>query len=216
MKPISILLVEDHAIVRDGLCMLLRCEKDLQIIGEADNGQDAVRLAARLRPDVVVMDIAMPKMNGIEATRQMLRTIPSMRIIILSAHSDEAYVDAIMELGASGYLLKQIASQALPEAIRRVHSGQKCLSPSLVEARSSGCSARKSHQLTGRETQMLKLIAQGHPNKESAAVLHLSVKTVEKHRQSLMNKLNIHDTAGLTRHAMNLGLVESTVSHDTV
>ncbi|MFN7564572.1 MAG: response regulator [Prosthecobacter sp.] len=212
MKPISILLAEDHAIVREGLSMLLRCEKDLRIIGEADNGQDAVRLAARLRPDVVVMDIAMPQMNGIEATRQMLQARPGTKIIILSAHSDEAYVDAVMELGASGYLLKQIASQALPEAIRRVHSGHKCLSPTLAEARSSGSKARKSCQLTGRETQMLKLIATGHPNKESAVLLHLSVKTVEKHRQSLMNKLNIHDTAGLTRHAINLGLVESTVT----
>lgn len=212
MKRISVILVEDHAIVREGLRLLLKCERDLDVVGEADNGQDAVRLAASSKPDVIVMDIAMPRVNGIEATRQILRANPAAKVIILSAHSDEAYVSAVMALGASAYLMKQAAASALPAAIRQVYEGRK--RQSTTSAAPANRLAPRTHRedhLTPRELEMLTLIAKGKPNKESAALLKISIKTVEKHRQSLMNKLNIHDTAGLTRHAITLSLIDSTV-----
>jgi DNA-binding NarL/FixJ family response regulator len=177
--------------------------------------------AKALKPDVIVMDIAMPLMNGLEATRQILHGDPDTRILILSAHSDDAYVEMIMGLGASGYLIKQIASQTLPEAIRRVHQGKKCLSPTIAERRKHHRqrahdrgelrSSKDAPVLTSREVEVLQLIAEGRANKESAQELHISVKTIEKHRQSLMDKLNIHDTAGLTRHAIATGILESSV-----
>lgn len=218
---ISVLIVEDHAIVREGLCALLKGEADIRIIAQAENGHDAVRLAANLQPDVILMDIAMPQLNGIEATRQILRARPDARVLILSAHHDDAYVEAVMGLGASGYLIKQIAGQILPEAIRRVHEGGKYLCPAVAKRRDhqrqrahDRGECRVAHQtavLTSREAEVLQLIAEGRPNKESAQILHLSIKTIEKHRQSLMNKLNIHDTAGLTRHAIAAGVIESSV-----
>lgn len=220
MKPITILLAEDHMIVREGLRALLNLEKDFVIIGEADNGREAVTLASRLSPDVIVMDIAMPLLNGMEATRQILQAQPNIKILMLSAHNDDAYVDKVMALGAYGYLIKQTASHVLPEAIRRVHQGLKCLSPTISKRRKEiRAKARERGDLPGktitapttREMEVLQLIAEGKANKETAEVLHISVKTVEKHRQSLMEKLNIHDTAGLTRYAISTGVIESSV-----
>ncbi len=212
MKPITVLLAEDHSIVREGLRLLLQHEKDIKVIGEAGNGLQAVQMAASLSPSVIVMDIAMPQMNGIEATREILRANPEKKVLILSAHSDEAYVHAIMSLGASGYLMKHIAAQALPDSIRRAHQGGNCLSPVLARRSLQASKGRLARiALTQRELETLTLIAKGKPNKESASILKISIKTVEKHRQSLMNKLNIHDTAGLTRHAIRLGLVDISV-----
>jgi DNA-binding NarL/FixJ family response regulator len=212
MKPITVLLAEDHCIVREGLRLLLQCEPDIKVVGEADNGRDAVRLATELNPSVIVMDTAMPQLNGIEATRQILNANPAGKVIILSAYSDEAYVNTIMSLGAFGYLMKHIAAKALPKAIRDAHQGRKCLSPFSFNHKSRNSKSTHSLcRLTPRELEMLLLIAKGSPNKESAALLKISIKTVEKHRQNLMDKLNIHDTAGLTRHAISLGLVESMV-----
>lgn len=221
MSTITVLLAEDHAIVREGLSALLKREADLQVIGEAENGRQAVALAAQLHPDVIVMDIAMPHLNGMEATRQILHDAPQSKVIILSAHSDDAYVEKVMSLGASGYLIKQTAAHVLPEAIRRVHLGKKCFSPTIAERRKHH--RQRAHDrgelrtskdapvLTSREVEVLQLIAEGRANKESAQELHISVKTIEKHRQSLMDKLNIHDTAGLTRHAIAVGMIESSV-----
>ncbi len=221
MSTITVLLAEDHAIVREGLSALLKREADLQVIGEAENGRQAVALAAQLHPDVIVMDIAMPHLNGMEATRQILHDAPQSKVIILSAHSDDAYVEKVMSLGASGYLIKQTAAHVLPEAIRRVHLGKKCFSPTIAERRKHP--RQRAHDrgelrtskdapvLTSREVEVLQLIAEGRANKESAQELHISVKTIEKHRQSLMDKLNIHDTAGLTRHAIAVGMIESSV-----
>jgi DNA-binding NarL/FixJ family response regulator len=221
MKNITVLIAEDHAILRAGLLMLLKREEDIEVIGQAENGREAVKLATQLQPDVIIMDIAMPHLNGIEATRQIIHALPDARIIILSAHADDAYVQAIMELGAYGYLIKQIAAKALPEAIRRVHQGKKCLSPTIAERRKQ--QRQRLHDvgdlrgtkvaptLTSREVEVLQLIAEGRANKESAEELHISVKTVEKHRQSLMDKLNLHDTASLTRHAIATGIIESSV-----
>jgi DNA-binding NarL/FixJ family response regulator len=221
MKSITVLIAEDHTIVREGLLMLLKREEGIEVIAQAEDGREAVKLAAKLHPDVIVMDIAMPHLNGIEATRQIMQARPEAKVIILSAHADDAYVETIMALGASGYLIKQIAAQVLPEAIRRVHQGKKCLSPTIAERRKHHrqrahergelCTSRTTPALTSREVEVLQLIAEGRANKESAQELHISVKTIEKHRQSLMDKLNIHDTAGLTRHAIATGIIESSV-----
>ena len=226
MKNITVLIAEDHTIVREGLLMLLKHEDGIEVIAQAEDGREAVKLAAKLQPDVIVMDIAMPHLNGIEATRQIMQARPDAKVLILSAHSDDAYVEAIMALGASGYLIKQIAAEVLPEAIRRVHQGKKCLSPTIAERRKHHRqlahergelrTSKDAPALTSREVEVLQLIAEGRANKESAQELHISVKTVEKHRQSLMDKLNLHDTASLTRHAIAVGIIESSVQVTTV
>lgn len=220
MKTINIIIAEDHTIVREGLLALLRRDTDIQIIGQVSDGRRAVALVAELKPDVIVMDIAMPMLNGIEATRQIRQQTPGTKILILSAHGDDAYVEQVVDLGASGYLIKQSSAEVLAEAIRAVHAGKTYFSPSIGRrhhAHDRKAIARgdlpgqKHPTLTSRETEVLQLIAEGNANKETAELLHISVKTVEKHRQSLMEKLNIHDTAGLTRHAIATGMIESSV-----
>ena len=216
MTPITVLLAEDHQIVREGLRALLQLEKDIHVVGEADNGRDAVRLAASLRPDVVVMDIAMPLLNGLEAARQILHAAPKTKILILSAHSDDAYVERVMQLGAAGYLVKQTAAHILPQAIREIHCGKSFFSPTITKRlpnHQTKTSAAKKNpaNLTSREMEVLQLVAEGKANKESADVLHISIKTIEKHRQKVMEKLNIHDTASLTRYAIARGIIESSV-----
>lgn len=220
MNPITILLAEDHMIVREGLRALLKLETDFEVVGEAENGRQAVALASKLCPDVVVMDIAMPLLNGLEATRQILQSSPSTKVLVLSAHNDDAYVEQVMALGASGYLIKQTAAHVLPEAIRAVHKGNPFFSPIISKRLKDH--EKKAHargdlpgkgvgQLSSREMEVLQLIAEGKANKETAEELHISVKTVEKHRQKVMEKLNIHDTAGLTRYAIATGVIESSV-----
>lgn len=220
MKPITILLVEDHEIVRDGLAALLKMEADIKIIGQAADGHQAVTKFSELRPDIVVMDIAMPQLNGLEAARQILKGTPGSKIILLSAHNDDAYVQKAISIGVSGYLIKQTAAHVLPEAIRQVADGKSFFSPLIAKrladqarkARANGSPAStKPSELTPREMEVLQLTAEGNPNKMTADVLNISIKTVEKHRQSLMEKLNIHDTAGLTRHAIAQGIIESSV-----
>jgi DNA-binding NarL/FixJ family response regulator len=221
MKPITVLLAEDHMIVREGLRALLKLETDIEVIGEAENGRQAVELARKLCPDLVVMDIAMPSLNGMEATRQILQAQPGIKVLILSAHSDDAYVALVMAIGASGYLIKQTAAHILPRAIREIHRGSTFFSPIIAKRRNHHRqkaqergelrTAKDTEQLTSRESEVLQLIAEGRANKETAEELQISIKTVEKHRQSLMNKLNIHDTAGLTRHAIAAGIIESSV-----
>lgn len=220
MNPITVLLAEDHTIVREGLRALLKLEADFKIVGEAENGRQAVALASKLCPDVVVMDIAMPLLNGLEATRQILETTPSTKVLVLSAHSDDAYVEQVMALGASGYLIKQSAAHVLPAAIREVHKGKVFFSPAISKRRAEhekkalargDMSGKATTKLTSREMELLQLVAEGKSNKETGDILHISVKTVEKHRQSLMVKLSIHDTAGLTRYAISAGIIESSV-----
>lgn len=220
MSSINVLLAEDHQIVREGLRAMLNLEPDIKVIGEAENGRQAVELVTKVRPDVVVMDIAMPLLNGMEATRQILLAFPGTKILILSAHSDDAYVAMVMAIGASGYLIKQTAAHVLPEAIRAVHQGKTYFSPIIAKRRNH--QKQKAHDqgdlpgktvttLSAREMEVLQLIAEGKANKETADELNISVKTVEKHRQSLMDKLNIHDTAGLTRYAISMGIIENSV-----
>lgn len=220
MKPITVLLAEDHTIVREGLRSLLKLEADIEIVSEAEDGRQAVALTRKLSPNVLVMDIAMPMLNGLEATRQILLTNPLTRILILSAHNDDAYIEKAMALGVAGYLIKQTAFWILPEAIREVHSGKTYFSPAMsrrfesplnLNVKRSGITMPGAKHLTPREMEVLQLIAEGKANKMTAHLLEISVKTVEKHRQSLMEKLDIHDTAGLTRHAIAHGVIESSI-----
>jgi DNA-binding NarL/FixJ family response regulator len=220
MKRITVLLAEDHLIVREGFRGLLKGEPDIEIIGEAGTGRQAVQLAKKLRPAVVVMDIAMPQLNGLEATRQVLEALPETKVIMLSAHADDAYIEQANSAGAVGYLIKQGSSHALCEAIREVQKGNTFYCPSINKqhkhqfeqlSKRPGLSKKRSAGLSAREVEVLQLIAEGKANKETAAELGISIKTVEKHRQHLMEKLNIHDTAGLTRYAISSGIIESSV-----
>lgn len=220
MKQITVLLVEDHQIVREGFRSLLKHEADIEVVGEAQTGRQAVQLTRKLRPAVVVMDIAMPLLNGLEATRQIRRDFPATKVLILSAHSDEAYVEQVMALGAAGFLLKQDSSLELAAAIREVQKGNTFFSPLLSKRVQNGRPRtslgssphkRKGNPLSSREVEVLQMIAEGKPNKQMAAELGVSFKTVDKHRQHLMSKLNIHDIAGLTRYAISEGIIESSV-----
>ena len=219
MKKISVLLVDDHTVVRQGLRALLKAEEDMEVIGEAENGRQAVMLAKKTPPDVVVMDVAMPMLNGLEATRQILRGAPGTKVLVLTSYGDDECVQQLMQAGATGYLIKQTAANDLLKAIREVQRGNAFFSPSIAkrlrdqcrEAFSNGQPAKKSTELTSRESEVLQLIAEGFSNKQIAAELAISIKTVEKHRQHLMDKLDIHETAGLTRYAIATGVIESSV-----
>ena|ERR1700722_452377 len=220
MKQITILLAEDHTIVREGFRKMLEFEQDLQVIGEAQDGRQAVTQAKKLRPDVVLMDIAMPLLNGLEATRQVLKTLPATRVLMLSAHNDDAYVQNAAESGAVGFLLKQTSAHEVCRAIREVHKGKTFFSSSVslrldrLDSQSSGRAMahnKKAVHLTSREMEVLQLIAEGKANKQTAAELGIGIKTVEKHREHLMEKLDIHDTAGLTRYAISAGIIENSV-----
>jgi DNA-binding NarL/FixJ family response regulator len=217
-KKITVLLTEDHAIVRQGLRALLVADEGFTIVGEARNGREAVELAEKLQPEVILMDIAMPQMNGLEATRQILAANPAARVIILSAHSDDVYVERTSAAGVAGFLEKQTSAEILTKAIREVAAGKTYYSPAIAKRlqddhnkprdRNGMLKANRSH-LTSRESEVLQLVAEGSANKQVAAELGISIKTVEKHRQQLMHKLNIHDTAGLTRYAIATGVIEA-------
>jgi len=219
-KPITVLLAEDHMLVREGLRKLLEAESDIEVVGEAANGRQAVEMTRKLRPAVVIMDIAMPLLNGLEATRQIRQAVPDTKVLILSAHSDDAYVERVTALGAAGYLIKQTSAHFLCEAIREVQKGNTFFSPAVAKKLChhnqksldrKGRLKAKAVRLSLRETEVLQLIAEGAANKQMAAELGISIKTVEKHRDHLMQKLDIHDTAGLTRYAIEAGIIESSV-----
>lgn len=218
MEKIRVILADDHTVVRQGLRALLVAEGDIDIVGEAENGRQAVQIARKLVPDVAVIDIAMPQLNGLEATRQITRTVPSTKVLILSSYSDDEYVQQLTEAGAAGYLIKQTAANELLKAIREAHKGNAYFSPSIAKRLRDQCREafvsgqpprRRTDQLTAREAEVLQLIAEGRANKQIASELSISIKTVEKHRQQVMNKLGIHDVAGLTRHAIAKGIIES-------
>ena len=218
MKKITVLLADDHAIVREGFRKMLELERDLEIVGEAKDGRQAVALAKTLRPAVVLMDIAMPLLNGLEATRQVLKEVPATKVLMLSAHNDDAYVQSATKSGAAGFLLKQTSANEVCHAIREVNQGKiffchvvaKRLGNQAATSR-NGRPKASGVQLTSREMEDLQLIAEGKANKETAAELGIGIKTVEKHREHLMEKLDIHDTAGLTRYAISAGIIESSV-----
>lgn len=216
MHRTSILLVEDHHLVREGFRGLIKLDPDLVVIGEAEDGRQAVALAKHLRPDVVLMDIAMPLLNGLEATRQIVAADPATRVIILTAHRDDAYIDSAITIGAAGFLLKQTTSTELYRAIREVVAGRHYIATALRSAPGGTSSQRMRVQpiatrLTPREIEVLQLIAEGKANKETARILGIGVKTVEKHREHLMAKLGMHDTAAITRYAISSGVIESSV-----
>jgi DNA-binding NarL/FixJ family response regulator len=219
-QPITVLFADDHAIVRQGLCALLLADGGFRIVAEARDGREAVSLALALRPDVIVMDIAMPVLNGLEATRQILATNPAARVVVLSAHDDDEYIQRMLTAGVVGFLEKQSSAEVLTKAIRTVAKGHTFYSPSISRRLASIASLARNHKgptksdtqrLTSREYEVLQLVAEGSANKQVAATLRISIKTVEKHRQHLMDKLGIHDTAGLTRHAVATGVIESAV-----
>ena len=220
MKRITVLLAEDHTVVREGLRKILELEDDFAVVGEAEHGRQAVALVKKLRPAVVVMDIAMPLLNGLAATRQILKAVPGARILILTAHSDDAYIKVATESGAVGFLLKQASALDLSEGIREVNKGHVFFGPLMAKRLperertlldQAGRSKPRKDRLTSREVEVLQLVAEGQANKQIAAELGLGTKTVEKHRERLMRKLDIHDTAGLTRYAISAGIIESSV-----
>lgn len=216
MKKISVVLADDHTVVRQGLRSLLSAEPDIEVVGEAENGRQAIQMAQRLLPDIVVLDIAMPQLNGLEAARQIIHEGLRCKLLMLSSYGDEEYVHQLAVLGASGYLMKQTAATDLIKAIREASKGNAFFSPSISRqlldyCRSGRQNAPQTTELTSRELEVLQLVAEGNGNKQIASALNLSIKTVEKHRQKLMNKLNIHDIAGLTHYAIAHGVVENAI-----
>jgi DNA-binding NarL/FixJ family response regulator len=206
-------------IVREGLRALLEADGNFEVVGEAETGRQAVQLAKTLRPDVVVMDIAMPLLNGMEATRRIVKDVPATRVLILSAHGDDEYIRQVVLLGAAGYLIKQTSADVLGRAIQEVQKGNTFFSPSIatrlhslsLDSPEGRETIKKIPGLSSREMEVLQLIAEGKANKQVAWELGISIKTVEKHRQRLMRKLDLHDTAGLTRYAIAAGIIESPV-----
>jgi two-component system response regulator NreC len=211
MKRIRILLADDHAVVRQGFKMILAAQTDMEIVGEAGNGREAVEQAEQLRPDIVVMDVAMPELNGIEATRRLAASVPHTRVIALSMHKDSVYVREILRAGARGYLLKDSGAGDLVTAIRAVASGESYLSPAVSNAVLDDYRKHVTNPidlLTSREREVLQMLAEGKTNKEIAVVLDLSVYTVEAHRGRIMEKLNVHSINELVRFAVRNGLID--------
>ena len=213
MHPARVILADDHVLVRAGLRKLLESMPEVSVVGEADDGLALLALAQELQPDLVLLDIAMPGLNGLEAAARLSRTAPGIRVLILSMHQNEEYVRQALRSGAAGYLLKDAAPMELSRAIRAVLRGETYLSPAVSRGVVSDYVQRlrgdenPGSGLTPRQTEVLQLIAEGHSSKEIARRLDLSVKTVETHRSQLMKQLDIHEVAGLVRYAMRIGLV---------
>jgi two-component system response regulator NreC len=211
MKRIRILLADDHAVVRQGFKMILSVHPDMEIVGEAGNGREAVQLAEELRPDVIVMDVAMPELNGIEATRRVTEAVPHSRVLALSMHKDSVYVREILRAGARGYLLKDAPAGDLVAAIRALASGEGYLSPAVSNAVLDDYRKHVTNPidlLSSREREVLQMLAEGKTNKEIAVILNLSVYTVDAHRGRIMEKLNLHSINELVRFAVRNGLID--------
>jgi two-component system response regulator NreC len=214
-NKVRVLLAEDHTIVRQGIKRLVE-EESIEVIGEVDNGQEAINRAIELSPDVIIMDISMPIMRGIEATTRIKKDAPETKVIILTIHDEENYLFAALDAGADGYVVKGEDVQILLKAIKTVMEGELYLSPEVpVEAlekyeshKKSGKPADEFSRLTLREREILQLIAEGFTSKQIGEKKFISVKTVENHRANIMNKLDIHETAGLVRYAIQIGLVD--------
>ena len=216
MKKIRVLLAEDHTIVRQGIAVLLRTESDMEVVGEASNGIEAVDLAKKLRPDVILMDIGMRQLNGLEATREIKKLFPSMKILVLTMHDNEEWIFQILRAGASGYLIKDLAMTDLITALRAVYEGDSYLSPSISKRvieeyiRKAELGEKKGVDdlLSGREREILQLIAEGNSIPQISNLLCISKKTVEAHKTHIMEKLNIHDKVGLIKYAIRSGLTK--------
>ncbi len=210
-----IVIAEDYTILREGLRALLSLQEDLDVVGEAEDGREAIRRVEELKPDLILMDLSMPKMNGVEAIREIRRRVPETKILALTVHKAEEFVLEVLQAGADGYIPKDASSNELMMAIKSVLMGKRYLSPSVskvviegyLESKGTFTSGTPWETLTKREREILKLIAEGHKNKEIADFLCISVKTVEKHRANLMKKLDLHSAAALTAYAMERGLV---------
>lgn len=208
---ITVILADDHPVVRDGLCFLLDAQQDIKVIGTAVNGLEAVELASKMCPDVAVMDIAMPLLNGIEATQQICSACPHTKVAILSIHFTSVHIQRALQAGAMGYLLKESAGEEVVEAIRAVHAGQRYLSKKIAESvvedyvRRTGDDVLQG--LSPRERQVLQLIAEGKTSADAAQLLYLSVKTVETYRSRLMQKLGLKDMASLVKFAIQHGII---------
>jgi two-component system response regulator NreC len=208
-----IVIAEDHTILREGLRALLAADPELQVVGEARDGREAIRRVEQLEPDLILMDLSMPRMNGVEAIREIKNRIPETKVLTLTVHKAEEFVLEVLQAGADGYILKDASSAELVMAIRSVLAGRRYLSPSVSQMVIEGYLASRKigesvwDTLTKREREILKLIAEGNKNKEIADYLCISVKTVEKHRANLMKKLDLHSAAALTAYAMERGLI---------
>ncbi|MCD6516718.1 MAG: response regulator transcription factor [Candidatus Aminicenantes bacterium] len=217
MKNIKVILAEDHTIVRKGLRSLLDIEEGIKVVGEAENGKQVIKKVAQLKPDVVVMDIAMPLLNGLEATRRIKKDFPRVRVLVLSVHEDEEYIFQTLKAGASGYLLKNAAPTDLVSAIKAAYRNEAFLSPSISKKvvkeyirQAAGTSREENsyEKLTNREREVLQLLAEGRTVKEIAHLLYLSTKTVQAHRAHLREKLNINSNAELIKYAIRKGLIK--------
>ena len=217
MSKTKVLLVDDHTIVRQGLKALLDFQDGIEVVGEAEDGRQAIEKAKELVPDIIVIDITMPNLNGIEATRQLKKVNSEMKVLVLTVHDNEEYVHQILQAGASGYLLKESAVSDLVSAINAVKKGDIFLSPSISKvvvkdyirhAAGESGDFDSLNVLTSREREVLQLIAEGHTNKAIAHLLKLSVKTVDVHRSHIMEKLHIHDVTGLVKYSIRKGLIE--------
>ena len=211
MSDVTILLADDHHIVRQGLVKLLEAESRFKVVGQASDGREAIRMAEELKPDIVVMDVGMPSLNGIEATRRVTHKLASTKVVILSMYKREEYAVQALRAGAMGFVVKESAVDELVQAVDTVMAGKTYLSPALglkVPTPGRGREAKSPFEmLTPREREVLQLIAEGHTNKQIAKQLFISVKTVETHRLHIMQKLDLHDVASLTRYALTHGLV---------
>jgi DNA-binding NarL/FixJ family response regulator len=214
MTPIRVLLADDHKLVRAGIRSLLARLPDVEVIAEASDGREAIRLVEQSPPQIVLMDLAMPELNGLEATQYLTRTFPQVRVIILSIYADEEHVYQALRAGAAGYLLKGAATEELELAIRSVAQGETYLSPPVSKPvimayiRRTDAGFNSGERLSPRQTQILKLIAEGKTTKQIALELAISVKTVETHRSALMMRVGVRDVAGLVRYAVKIGLVD--------
>ena len=217
MPKIKILVVDDHAIVREGVRMILAKESDLEVVGEAGDGQQALELTERVRPDVVIMDISMPGMGGIEATQTVRARHPEVQVLALTMHEDESYVFQLLRAGAAGYVLKRAAAQDLVQAVRASAKGEAFLNPSVarkvvedyLRRVETGEERARYDGLTTREKEILTLIAQGLSNQQIAEKLFISIKTVQTHRAHILEKLGLHDRTELVRYAIRKGLIEA-------
>ena len=212
---IKVLLADDHTILRDGIRSLIEDEPDMEVVGEAEDGITVVKLADSLKPDVILMDLAMPLLNGLEATRQIRKNQPGAKILILTMHENEEYIRQVLAAGAMGYILKDAAARELLGAIRSVHKGEVVLSPAITRLivtdylRWGDLSAHEpSDGLTDRERQILQLIAEGYTNKQIADILSISIKTVQAHRLNLMKKLDLHDRGELIKYAIQKKIID--------
>ncbi len=213
MSPIRVLLADDHTLVRAGFRTLLQNLPGVTVVAEAENGREALALIEEHRPDVVLMDVAMPQLNGLEATGRVVEAHPQIKVVILSMHPNEEYVLRALKIGAAGYLLKDAGPTELELAVRSVARGEIYLSPAISRqvvqyVRRVGSEFESLDRLTPRQREVLQLIAEGRTNREIAHLLEVSVKTVESHRTHLMNRLDIHDVAGLVRYAVRTGLID--------